>query len=187
MAKSGKAPAPTMARDSSPGAFGEVKPSGKGSRLVRYPTAFNAMRALLNETDAQAATVTVTAKPGRIISLGEKPSPPERSKPSPAAVRLVKALGLGTDPSPAAPGPSDRPLPRIEPARILEGADLGDMVRIRRHMLKLSQKDLAGRAGVGRRFVGELEAGKPTAELGKTLAACRALGLTLTVQVSDGG
>lgn len=187
MPRSKSAQPPPAAPVSRTGAGPDVKPGGKGSRLVRYPNVSNALRALLNDTDAQAVTLTLKSKPGGFISLGEKPSPSERSKPSLEAFRLVKALGLDMDRLPARPRPSDRSLPRIAPANILEGADLGDMVRIRRQMLKLSQKELAEQAGVGRRFVGELEAGKPTAELGKTLAACRALGLTLTVQVSDGG
>ncbi|MCO8029885.1 hypothetical protein NI454_07945 [Brevundimonas diminuta] len=41
---------------------------------------------------------------------------------------------------------------------------------------------MAERAGVGRRFICELEAGKPTIELGKALAACQALGLSLSAQ-----
>ena len=187
MAKPKTTQTPPASPVSRTGAGPDAKTSGKGSRLVRYPTASNALRALLKDTNAQAVTITVKSRPSRVISLGDKPSPSERSKPSLEAFRLVKALGLDMDRIPAKPRPSDRPLPRIAPATILEGADLGDMVRIRRQMLKLSQKDLAEQAGVGRRFVGELEAGKPTAELGKALAACRALGLTLTVQVSDDG
>lgn len=65
-------------------------------------------------------------------------------------------------------------------------ASLGQLVRAKRATLKLTQQQLAERAGVGRRFVSELEAGKLTIELGKALAACRALGLTLTAQDAHG-
>lgn len=78
-------------------------------------------------------------------------------------------------------------MPCIGPAEIADGLALGEMVRVRRLMLKLTRKDLADAAGEGRRFVGELEAGKPSVELGKTLGVCEALGLSLTLQVSDGG
>lgn len=43
--------------------------------------------------------------------------------------------------------------------------------------LGLTQRDLALAIGVGERFVVELEAGKPTAQLGKALAAARAAGM----------
>lgn len=48
-------------------------------------------------------------------------------------------------------------------------ADLGAMVRIRRKALGLSQAALSEQAGVGRRFLVELEDGKPTAQVGNVL------------------
>jgi len=44
----------------------------------------------------------------------------------------------------------------------------------------LTQRDLALAIGTGERFIVELEAGKPTAQLEKALAAARAVGLRLT-------
>ncbi|BDH57364.1 hypothetical protein MTP03_23030 [Tsukamurella sp. PLM1] len=44
----------------------------------------------------------------------------------------------------------------------------------------LAQAELARRAGVGRRFVVDLEAGHPRAELGKVLAVLSALGIHAT-------
>jgi HTH-type transcriptional regulator / antitoxin HipB len=55
--------------------------------------------------------------------------------------------------------------------------DIGTSVKAKRRALKLRQADLAAAAGVGVRFLIELEAGKPTAQLGKTLAVLNALGL----------
>jgi y4mF family transcriptional regulator len=55
--------------------------------------------------------------------------------------------------------------------------DIATSVKSARRALKLRQADLAGAAGVGIRFLIELEAGKPTAQLGKTLAVLDALGL----------
>ncbi len=54
---------------------------------------------------------------------------------------------------------------------------LGQMVRDTRKEQGLSQDDLAGLSGTGRRFVSELENGKDTAHLGKTLTVLAALGL----------
>jgi HTH-type transcriptional regulator/antitoxin HipB len=55
--------------------------------------------------------------------------------------------------------------------------DIAASVKAARRKLKLRQADLAAAAGVGVRFLIELEAGKPTAQLGKTLAVLNALGL----------
>jgi len=179
-------PSPQGDAASRTGVGPDEKPAGKGSRLVRYPNAENALRALLKDSGHAAMTGEGRSAQGQVLSAVSRPLASKPSRPSVAAFRLVQDMGLNAGLVPPRPAPSDRPLPRIAPARILDGADLGDLVRIRRQMLKLSQKDLADRAGVGRRFVGELEAGKATAELGKALAICRALGLGLTVQVADG-
>jgi y4mF family transcriptional regulator len=49
-----------------------------------------------------------------------------------------------------------------------------------RKALGLTQRDLALAIGTGERFVVDLERGKPTAQLGKALAAARAVGLRLS-------
>jgi y4mF family transcriptional regulator len=53
---------------------------------------------------------------------------------------------------------------------------LGAWVRRRRRALDLKQDELAVLVEVGARFVRELEAGKPTCQIGKVLAVVRALG-----------
>ncbi|MDH5229515.1 MAG: helix-turn-helix transcriptional regulator [Gammaproteobacteria bacterium] len=55
--------------------------------------------------------------------------------------------------------------------------DIGHMVRLERKKQGLSQADFAALCGVGVRFVSDLENGKPTIELAKTLQVLRALGL----------
>ncbi|WP_350297411.1 helix-turn-helix transcriptional regulator [Agrobacterium arsenijevicii] len=57
--------------------------------------------------------------------------------------------------------------------------DLGRMVRRLRESRKLSQQEFADLAGVGRRFLSELENGKPTLEFEKVLQVARAAGISL--------
>ena len=65
---------------------------------------------------------------------------------------------------------------------MLTPADLGTIVRTTRKAQGLRQDELAGAAGVGLRFVVDLEAGKPTVQLGKMLLVLQALGCTLDVR-----
>jgi HTH-type transcriptional regulator / antitoxin HipB len=62
---------------------------------------------------------------------------------------------------------------------ILNPKDLGLIVRDARKAQGLSQDDLAGITGTGRRFIGDLEGGKPTAQLSKVLHVLSALGVAL--------
>jgi transcriptional regulator with XRE-family HTH domain len=55
----------------------------------------------------------------------------------------------------------------------------GSMIRSRRKALKLRQDQLALATGVGRRFLIELESGKPSCQLGRSLLVAEALGLTI--------
>ena len=70
-------------------------------------------------------------------------------------------------------------------------AQIGQLIRRTRRAQQLRQDELAGAAGVGVRFLVELEAGKATAQLGKALAVLTALGCTLRIEpppgVADGG
>jgi transcriptional regulator with XRE-family HTH domain len=54
----------------------------------------------------------------------------------------------------------------------------GSMIRGRRKALNLRQDQLALATGVGRRFLIELEAGKPSCQLGRSLLVAEALGLS---------
>ena len=66
--------------------------------------------------------------------------------------------------------------------RTLTPGDIGALVRSARKAQRLRQDELAGAAGVGLRFVVDLEAGKPTAQIGKTLQVLQALGCTIDVR-----
>jgi y4mF family transcriptional regulator len=61
-------------------------------------------------------------------------------------------------------------------------ADLGRLVRLKRRSIGLRQADLAALAGVGTRFLSELENGKETAEIGRALRVCRRLGLEIRAE-----
>lgn len=61
-------------------------------------------------------------------------------------------------------------------------AEIGRIVRAARRAQGLRQDQLAGAAGVGIRFLSELERGKPTVRLEKVIAVLDALGCTLRVK-----
>lgn len=60
-------------------------------------------------------------------------------------------------------------------------ADIGKIVRATRKDAGLRQHELAGTAGVGLRFIVDLEAGKPTAQVGKVLQVLAALGCSVEI------
>ena len=63
--------------------------------------------------------------------------------------------------------------------------ELGKAVREARKKANLTQAELAFAAGVGLRFISELEGGKPTAQLGKIMQVLAALGGNLAVRWND--
>lgn len=63
---------------------------------------------------------------------------------------------------------------------------IGALVRSRRKQLEVTQKDLAMSCGTGLRFIVDLEKGKPTCHVGKTLHVLKALGLHLAVADAPG-
>ena len=60
---------------------------------------------------------------------------------------------------------------------IRNAEDFGALVRRQRHAKGLTQRELALVAGVGERFVVDLENGKATAQLGKALVLAAVLGI----------
>src|ERR1700757_2193197 len=53
----------------------------------------------------------------------------------------------------------------------------GTLVRSRRNAMRMRQDQLALATGVGRRFLIDLEAGKPSCQLGRSLLVAEAVGL----------
>jgi transcriptional regulator with XRE-family HTH domain len=62
----------------------------------------------------------------------------------------------------------------------------GSLIRSRRKVLNMRQDELALATGVGRRFLIELEAGKPSCQLGRSLLVADALGLKVTDLLASG-
>ena len=75
------------------------------------------------------------------------------------------------------PGNKKLPYGKISSAQIL-----GKIIRDKRKQQGATQVEFAGLCGVGVRFISDLENGKPTVELGKTLQVLDNLGLEVTVQ-----
>ena len=65
--------------------------------------------------------------------------------------------------------------------KIMDSTQLGRLVRERRKQASLTLKDAAGMAGVGVRFLSELERGKPTVRIGLALQVLQLFGLELHV------
>ncbi len=65
---------------------------------------------------------------------------------------------------------------------VRQPVDIGLLVVKVRKARSYSQQELADLAGVGRRFLSELEGGKPTAELGKVLQVLTALGIDVELR-----
>jgi HTH-type transcriptional regulator/antitoxin HipB len=89
--------------------------------------------------------------------------------------RLPSVTNVGRHPGPQARDEAAA----AELTAIASPADLGRLVRAVRERRHFSQQEFADLAGVGRRFLSELENGKPTLELGKVLKVANAAGIVL--------
>ena len=63
---------------------------------------------------------------------------------------------------------------------------LGTAIRSRRKQIKLTQKELAMTCGTGLRFIIDLEKGKATCQIGKTLDVLQALGFAVETRLLGG-
>jgi HTH-type transcriptional regulator / antitoxin HipB len=70
---------------------------------------------------------------------------------------------------------------KIPDGMILSPADMGNAIRTRRKSDNLTQAEAAALCGVGTRFLGELERGKETAQIGKVFQILKGLGLELHI------
>ncbi len=67
--------------------------------------------------------------------------------------------------------------PQLAP--LSSAADLGSLIQRARKRMKMSQQQFADASGVGRRFLSELENGKPSLEFDKVLACALAAGIDI--------
>lgn len=65
--------------------------------------------------------------------------------------------------------------------KISTAEELGRIIRFKRKEIGVRQEVAAGMAGVGTKFLSQLENGKETAELGKTLQVLRKMGLEVYI------
>jgi HTH-type transcriptional regulator/antitoxin HipB len=65
--------------------------------------------------------------------------------------------------------------------KISTSDELGKIIRFKRKEIGVRQEVAAGMAGVGTKFLSQLENGKETAELGKTLQVLRKMGLDVYI------
>lgn len=66
----------------------------------------------------------------------------------------------------------------------LKTKELGDFIRKVRKSQGATQRDLALTAGVGLRFISDLENGKETCEIAKVLMVLQTLGITVRLETS---
>jgi HTH-type transcriptional regulator/antitoxin HipB len=71
----------------------------------------------------------------------------------------------------------------IPDMKIRTATDLGAFIRERRIKLEMDQSDLAEKAGISRKWIVEVEQGKPRAEIGLVLRTLTTLGVSLDIAV----
>lgn len=64
--------------------------------------------------------------------------------------------------------------------------DIGEAVKARRKLLGMNQAELAMVSGTGVRFISDLENGKESCELGKTLNVLKNLGIRFAITTHGG-
>lgn len=70
---------------------------------------------------------------------------------------------------------------KVPIGHIMSAKDMGNAIQAKRKEDGLTQFDAAALCGVGTRFLGELERGKETAQIGKILRIVHGLGLELHI------
>lgn len=68
----------------------------------------------------------------------------------------------------------------------MDASTFGSIVRAERKAQGLRQEELAAASGVGVRFIVDLEAGKPTLQLGKAMQVMATLGCKLAITTPSG-
>lgn len=152
----------------------------------------------LNEQDQvfrklATSPLDVLTKANREISAGlkELASPGQRlaeqlrSQPHQRAIDIAQQLSQassGASPGTLSPARPDIARPPNPGERVRTVAELGVLVRRARKAMKMNQSEFAAHAGVGRRFVSELEGGKASLEFDRVMACAGAAGIDLTAR-----
>lgn len=102
-----------------------------------------------------------------------------RSPVGDALDALGMPRGSVVPPPPARLPPTTQPARQDRPEAVQSVADIGKRVRAARRAMGMTQQRFADLAGVGRRFLVELERGKPSLEIDRVLAVCKAAGIGL--------
>ena len=98
----------------------------------------------------------------------------------PAVSQLARTMATKQLPDLSAlPNPPVLAVPIITPVKVSGASELGSLVRKSRKRMKMSQQYFADAAGVGRRFLSELENGKPSLEFDKVIACALAAGIDI--------
>lgn len=116
------------------------------------------------------------------------PTEAPTAQPGSRARTIVRQL-QAAHPSRSEPAKIDPSSPSLTPSHFLSGeldnpSSLDSQIRALRRARDLTQEQLAMIAGVGRRFVIDLERGNATAELGLVLQVLRALGCSLRLETT---
>lgn len=73
----------------------------------------------------------------------------------------------------------------IHPIPVKDPKEVGALVRQARKQANLKQAEAAAMCGVGTRFLSDIENGKPTLHLGKTLQVIKAFGLVVLIKKKE--
>lgn len=136
-------------------AITQKEPSNKEGPNVSIPSMSTRIKGAFNSGSLPMATV-IESKHIAPSKYGEFPHPTATALQSSSIAPISAAQDIHT------------------------AADLGRLVKKAREEKGLTQQEFADLTGVGRRFVSELENGKPTVEFGKALKV--ALGAGISIQ-----
>ena len=144
-------------------------------RAIKYPNKSSALRQYVAETQREARpapAIRLRVAPPQALGPADviRTVRPDSGRP---AVRQGSALAARTGVQ------QEKRLP------VKAVSALGEIVRRERRLIGLSQADLAAIAGTGRRFISELEAGKPTLEFERLLKVCHALRIRLFAAIQS--
>lgn len=119
-----------------------------------------------------------TKPPAVPVADRDAPAPaPADPQPEQGKAEQAKHYTAANDQADTAPVNDDA---RITVAAITAVEKLGKAIRLGRVSKHMTQQEVATAAGVGRRFIVELESGKGKSEIGRIFAVCQVVGVTLT-------